>query len=159
MPVVWWSGATARLSGLHTPVETSTPPYSPPEIEENGKLKLNQFSKKNFEMFLTACANDTDFKSEIVHSVNGEITEKEALPVTTMFRDWLRKVVEEAGVDKAESEKILSPEFEIPAVKGLYDFFVAAMYDYMRAGNYFQFPDKEDFKGKLDRKSACRERV
>ena len=30
LPVVWWSGATARLSGLHTPVETSTPPYSPP---------------------------------------------------------------------------------------------------------------------------------
>lgn len=117
--------------------------------EENGKLKINQFSKKNFEMFLTACANDIDFKSDIVHSVKGEITEREALPVTTMFREWLKKVVEEAGVDKAESEKILTSDFEIPAVKGLYDFFVAAMYDYMKAGNYFALPDKEDFKGKI----------
>ena len=26
VPVLWWSGATARLSCLHTPVETGTPP-------------------------------------------------------------------------------------------------------------------------------------
>ena len=42
LPVLWRSGAAARLSRLHTPVETGTPPY------HRGKLRSLRFREAAF---------------------------------------------------------------------------------------------------------------
>ena len=99
---------------------------------DNGKVKLNRFNKKKFADLLTALANDTAFTTQVAKSVNGgtEFTVEE-IAVTKEFRKWLKKQVEKCGVDKMESEKILTDEFVIDDMNPFYDFFTTAMIEYM----------------------------
>ena len=67
--------------------------------------------------------------------------------VTKEFRKWVKKIVEKFGVDSTESERILSGDFVIDNVDGVYDFFSAAIYEFMNAGNRFDLPNRDDFQG------------
>lgn len=116
--------------------------------EKTGKEKVqyNRFSKKNFNALMTAMANDEGFVFKVAKTKAGEISDLEDIMVTKKFRKWCKALVEKAGVDKAESEKVLSPDFVIDNVDGLYEFFTAALYSYMEAGNAFDMPLTEDCK-------------
>ena len=48
LPVLWRSGAAARLSRLHTPVETGTPPH------RRGKLRSTPLPRSSLRLFAKA---------------------------------------------------------------------------------------------------------
>lgn len=110
--------------------------------------KMNRFNKKKFESVMIALANDPKFKEEVAKKVGDEVVVGEIIP-SKSFRKWLKRIVEKAGVDEKESEKVLDPSFTITSVDGLYEFFTTAVYEYMAAGNRFDFPSHEDFQGSL----------
>ena len=111
-----------------------------------GEKVINRFSKKNFNTLMTAMANDVDFTSQVAKKT-GDSVELEDVMVTKEFRKWCKNLVEKAGVDKNESEIVLSENFKIDNVEGLYDFFTTALYEYLAAGNRFDLPAREDFQG------------
>ena len=110
-----------------------------------GKKVLNRFSKKNFNTLMVAMANDVDF-TEKVAKKTGDSFVLEDVMVTKAFRKWVKKLVEKAGIDANESERVMSDDFKIDDMEALYDFFVAALYEYLNAGNRFDLPNKEDFQ-------------
>lgn len=109
----------------------------------------NRFSKKSFNDLMKAMLNDTEFVSEVAVTKNKELSDIQKVMVTKEFRGFLKRVLEKAGVDKAESAMVLDSSFTIDNVDGLYDFMSAAIYEYMNSKNTFEFPAKEDFRGKL----------
>ena len=117
------------------------------EIAQKGK-NPNRFNKKNFAILATALANDTNFKVSVGKKVGSEF-QLEDVMITEEFRKWCKKLVESAGLDKAESEKVLSSDFKIEDVEALTNFMTAAIYEFMAAGNKFEFPERADFKGSI----------
>lgn len=117
-----------------------------PAVKDNGKTNHNRFSKKAFNELLTAMVNDPDFTTDFAVSAKGELKSVDEIRVTEGFRKWLQKVVEIAGIDKAESAVVLSKDFVIPNMDGLYELFTTAMYEYMKNGSRFDMIPKKDFK-------------
>lgn len=109
----------------------------------------NRFSKKSFNDLMKAMLNDTEYANEVAVTKNKELADVQQVMVTKEFRGFLKRVLEKAGVDKAESSMVMDPAFTIDNVDGLYDFMTAAIYQYMDAKNTFEFPSKKDFKGKI----------
>lgn len=111
-----------------------------------GDKVVNRFNKKNFNTLMLALANDVNFSTKVAKK-SGDDVELEEVMVTKGFRKWCKDLVEQAGVDKSESARILTDEFVINNVEGLYDFFTTALYEYLNAGNRFDLPNREDFQG------------
>ena len=124
---------------------------------KDGKPVVNRFNKKNFTTLMTAMANDPDFTAKVVKVKNNEIDSVENVMVSQGFREFCKKVVEKAGVDKKESAVVLSPSFEFSNsdLNGLYEFFADAVYEYMAVGNQFDFLPTEDFKGSISLKNVA----
>ena len=117
--------------------------------KENGDFNYNRFNKKNFEKLMKTMLNNPDFKTQVVKVKNGEISSVEDIEVSKGFRKFCKKVIEKSGVDKKESERILTDEFMFDNVDGLYEFFATAMYLYIEAGNRFDLLPKKEFKGSI----------
>lgn len=117
--------------------------------EKDGKKSLGRFSKKNFNALMRAMANDPEFTVKVANVKKGELESLEDVMVSKNFRKCIQKILEEAGVDKSESVKVMGDEFEFPSLDGMYEFFAAALYTYMEAGNQFDLMPTEDFKGSL----------
>ena len=123
---------------------------------KNGKSVVNRFNKKNFTTLMTAMANDPTFTAKVVKVKSKELDSVEEVMVSQGFREFCKKVVEKAGVDKKESAVVLTPAFEFSPsdLNGLYEFFADAVYEYMAAGNQFDFLPTEDFKGSISLKDV-----
>lgn len=117
--------------------------------KDNGEFLYNRFNKRNFTKLVNALASDPEFKSEYVKVSKGEITKKTEVQIGKMLRAWIRKIVESAGVDSIESKFVLSEDYEIPNINWLYDFMCEAIYIYIKKGNMFTLPAKEDFCGSI----------
>lgn len=122
--------------------------------KDNGKFNYNRFNKKNFDKLLKAMLNDPKFTTEAVHVKKGTIDSVEEIEVSKGFRKFCKKIVEKCGVDKTESERVLSDEFSIDSVDGLYEFMATAIYLYIQRGNRFDFIPKKDFKGSVALKTV-----
>lgn len=124
--------------------------------EKNGKVQLNRFNKKNFTILMTAMANDPSFKVEVAKTKNGELEGVDEVLVSKGFREFCKKIAEKSGVDKTESARILSDSFEFSQsdLQGLYEFFASAVYEYMNAGNRFDFLPTKDFKASISIKEV-----
>lgn len=120
-----------------------------PAEKEDGTRVRGRFSKKNFNTLMKAMLNDPDFTVKVANVKKGEITDVEEIMVSKNFRKWVQKLMEEAGFDKSESIKVLDKDFVFPNVDGLYEFFAAALYEYISAGNQFDLMTTEDFKGSI----------
>lgn len=118
------------------------------EIKQKGKSP-NRFSKKSFNKLVKAMLNDPSFTEAVAVSSGEELVRVEQIAVSEDFRKFLKRVLEKAGMDKKDSEVVLGKDFTIDNVDGLYEFFAAAMYEYMNAGNKFDLLPKEDFRGSL----------
>lgn len=123
---------------------------------KNGNVVVNRFNKKNFNTLMTAIANDPEFTTKVVKVKNNELVDVEDVMVTKGFREFCKRIVEKAGMDKKESDFILTSEFSFTTsdMNGLYEFFAEAVYKYMSAGNQFDFLPKEDFKGSVSLKNV-----
>lgn len=119
--------------------------------DESGKIKINRFSKKSFNELMLAMVNTPDFSFKTISGKPDELKEedvKELFP-TKEFRKFIKKVLQTAGVDKNESEKVLDASFEFESVDGLYEFFTAAMQTYLTVGNSYDLFQTEEFKGSI----------
>lgn len=114
----------------------------------NKKGGYNRFNKKNFETLMVALLNDNTFNTKIAKYRKGNLNVEEIFP-TKKFRHWCKKLLESTGMDRKDAEVVLSDDFKIDNVDGIYDFFMAAAYEYMKDGNHFDFPSKEDFQGSI----------
>ena len=123
---------------------------------KNGKPIINRFNKKNFATLMTGMANDLTLTSDIVKVKNGDIESVEKVLVTEGFRQFCKKIIEKAGVDKKESAVVLTSDFEfnIADFNGFYEFIEYAIYKYMELGNQFDFQPREDFKGSISLKDV-----
>lgn len=110
---------------------------------------VNKFSKKKFEELMLAMANDVNFTEDVVKVKNMQLSEVKTIMVSKEFRKWCKKLLESVGVDKAESERVMSDEFIFSNMNGLYEFFASAIYEFMNAGYKFDLLPKEDFKGSI----------
>lgn len=108
-----------------------------------------RFSKATFGKLLTAIANEPGFKAQVAEIKDGQFAGYADVAVGEKFRSWVRKVVENAGVDTTESAVVLSDGFTIPSCEWMYDLFAEAMYLYMVNGGTFTMPKKEDFEGSM----------
>lgn len=124
------------------------------EMVKGDTQKPNRFSKKNFNILMTALANDVDFTAKVANVKKGELESVEDIMITKGFRKWCKKLVEKAGVDKSESERILTDAFVIDDMDGLYEFFATALYEYCKAGNRFSLLSTDDFKGSISIKNV-----
>lgn len=117
-----------------------------------------RFSKKKFNSFLKTILNDTEFAAKVAVVKDKELKEVKDVMVTKDFRKFLKRVIEKAGIDAAESEIVMSDDFTIDNVDGLYEFISEAVYAYMESGNgKFQFLPKEDFRGEIILKEKAEE--
>lgn len=107
----------------------------------------NRFSKKNFNDLMLAMANDTEFAAQVAVVKNKQLSEIKEVFVSKDFRKFLKRVLEKAGMDKADAACVMDPSFEIDNVDGLYEFFVTALYEYVDASNRFSLLPREDFSG------------
>ena len=117
--------------------------------KKDGKFNYNRFNRKNFEKLLKAMLNDPKFETEVAKTKKGELDSVEKIKVTQGFRKFCKRVLEKSGVDKNESERILTNEFTFDNVEGLYEFFATAIYLYIEQGNRFDLIPKKDFKGSI----------
>lgn len=117
--------------------------------KENGKFNYNRFNRKNFEKLMKAMLNDTGFETEVARVKKGELDSVDKIKVTEGFRKFCKRVIEKSGVDKKESERILTEDFQFDNVDGLYEFFATALYLYIEQGNRFDLLPKKDFRGSI----------
>ena len=117
--------------------------------KKDGKVVINKFNKKKFEALMRAIINDSEYTTKCAVTKGGELIEVVDIAVSKGFRNFIKKIIESAGVDKAESERVLAKEFTVDSVDGLYEFFTTALYEYINAGNKFELMPKEDFKGSI----------
>ena len=114
-----------------------------------GNVVLNRFNKKKFEKLIKAMVNDPNFKTQVAVVKKGQLESVEEIEVSKNFRKFIQHVVEKAGIDKAESGKVLDAGFTIDKAEGIYEFMATAMWLYMEQGNRFDLLPKENFKGSL----------
>lgn len=124
------------------------------KVNAKGEVVPNRFSKKNFTTLMKAMANDPDFKVKVPVVKEGEIDHLEEIMVSEDFRKCVKKMLEKAGVDKNESAMVLDPSFTFDNMDGMYEFFSTVVYEYMAAGNKFDFIPREDFKGSITVKNV-----
>lgn len=108
-----------------------------------------RFSKKAFNELVDALVNDTEFAAKVAVTKNKELAEVKEVFVGKEFRKFLKRILEKAGVDKADASIVMDPSFEIDNVDGMYELISTAIYEYMDAGNRFEFLPREDFRGSL----------
>lgn len=114
------------------------------EITGTGKSP-ERFSKKKFNKLVKAILNDTGFMEKVAVIKDKKVVEVKEVAATQEFRKFLKKVLEKAGIDKAESEMVLDPAFTIDNVDGIYEFIATVIYEFMDTHNKFALFPKEDF--------------
>ena len=118
------------------------------KINENGKKKLNQFNRANFDRLLNAAASDPNFASQVAIIKKGEFQGYKEVACGKEFRKWMRSLVERAGIDRSESGIVESPDFPVGNVSWMYDMFAEVLWLYLE-DNKFSLPKKEDFDATL----------
>lgn len=121
------------------------------KIDKNGveKWVYNRFNKRNYQALLKAMLNDPDIKMVTVKLKDGEVSSADDIMVTQEFREFLRKILVKAGVDNNDAKAIMSEDFTIDNVDGLYEFFATSLWLYMDSGNRFDMIPTKDFKGSI----------
>ena len=122
-----------------------------PKKNKNGKSVKQRFNKKKFSMLCTALANDVNFTETIIKTSNGKIIDTEEILVSKQFRKFCKLICERMGVDKHDSEKIMSEEFAFAPseMKLLYEPMAAAIQEFISRDQYFEFLPTKNFKGSI----------
>lgn len=113
---------------------------------------MSRFSKEQFNQQIKDILNNPDYKVDVVKvsKAKAEGYDTTEVAVTQDFRKFCKRLLEKFGVDKFESEKVLSSEFQFTNVDGLYEFMCACIYEYIDNGNKFDFVPRQGFKGSLE---------
>jgi len=120
-------------------------------VSKNGKVKKT-FSRTDFDTLLKALVNETEYSADYCGTKNGEMVKKTVQPVK-MFRESLKRVLMNFGVDSHDAEKIVK-EYKFTNVDGWYELMSEIIYRYMEANKKFDFPTREDFKASISIKTV-----
>lgn len=120
-------------------------------VSKSGKVKKT-FSKADYDRLLKALLNDTGYKTEYCTVKGGEMVTKE-VEVTKMFRESIKRILINFGVDKQEAEKMVT-DYQFTNVDGWYELAAESIYKYIEAGKKYDFPTRQDFKGSLTLKEV-----
>ena len=134
----------AKFSEIFNALETKS------KATKNGRKAGATFSKKDFSSLAGAMLNEYDYETEVIKTKNGEFEEEKTQPVKA-FRDaFIGQVLMDAGVDKQEAAK-KAAEYHISSKQAetLYPVLTETVYQYMKAGRSFTFPNKKDFSGSI----------
>lgn len=120
-------------------------------VSKSGKVKKT-FSRTDFDTLLKAMVNEVEYSTEYCGTKNGEMTKKTVQPVK-MFRESLKRVLMNFGVDSHDAEKIVT-DYKFTNVDGWYELMSEIIYRYMEANKKFDFPTREDFKASISIKNV-----
>ena len=85
--------------------------FKPKKKKSNGEPVLNRFSKKSFTKLMKEIANDPNFVEKVVVTKKGNLDHIEDVAISKGFREWCKKLLEQVGVDSAESKVVLDESF------------------------------------------------
>mgnify|MGYP004639277883 CR=1 FL=1 len=113
---------------------------------------MSRFSRESFNEQIKTILNNPEYKVEVVKVAKSKAEgyDVSEVAVTEGFRKFCKRLLEQFGVDKYESEKVMTKDFQFNNVDGLYEFMCAAIYDYIDNGNKFDFVPRMGFKGSLE---------
>lgn len=111
---------------------------------------VHSHSRSDFESIAKAIINEPQFKIEraVANKEGGGYTVEEVYPVQG-FRKMLQSVLRDFGVDKQESERVLTDAYEVRTTEGMYEFIESVIYTYLDAGRKFSFMSRPDFQGSI----------
>lgn len=107
------------------------------------------FSRSDFNKLTKAYLNTPGLAiQKAVAKGDDEYEVQEIFPVLE-FRKMLQVILKDFGVDKQESEKILTDAYQIRNADSMYDLLSGVLYSYLDAGKKFDFHTLPDFKGSI----------
>jgi hypothetical protein len=109
---------------------------------------VKSWSKSAFDKLAKALINDPDYTIHSVAIKNGEVEDRE-VRVVEKYRNVIRGILQEFGVDKQEAARVLTSDFEFRSVEGLYELASELIFQYIAAGKKFDFIQRKDFTGSL----------
>lgn len=116
--------------------------------EKTGKVKRS-FSKGDFSRLTLALMNTPEHTTKIAKIKNGELNLEEIQPVKA-YRNSIKEVLVDFGVDKQEGEKFVNEyKFKKAQAEPFYDFMCEAMETYMMTGKRLTLNPKEDYNASL----------
>ena len=114
----------------------------------------NRFNVDRFNTVMRALINDPDFTFTSTTLVSDNAVDKEIKP-TEKMREFIYKILVNAGVDKSDAKSVMKSDFKIDNVDGLYEFFTVGMQLFMNEGNKFDLIPTKDMKATLALKSVA----
>jgi hypothetical protein len=109
---------------------------------------VKSWSRSDFDRLAKALVNDVNYTIDSVTIKNGKPEKKEIKPVQ-LYRNAIRQILIDFGVDKEEAKRIMDESYEIRSVDGLYELASEIIYKYIEAGKKFDFIPRQDFVGSL----------
>jgi hypothetical protein len=115
------------------------------ELKQGGK---RSFSREAFNELTTAFLNDVNNTTVVAKTKNGELIEEE-INVPLDFRKMIFKILVDFGVDKQESERILTNDYQFKDLSALYEVASEIIMNYAGTGKKFNFITKPDLQCSL----------
>lgn len=115
------------------------------ELNNGGK---RSFSREAFNELTTAFLNDVNNTTVVAKTKNGELIEEE-INVPLDFRKMIFKILVDFGVDKQESERILTNDYQFKDLSALYEVASEIIMNYAGTGKKFNFITKPDLQCSL----------
>lgn len=123
------------------------------KVKDDGSITKNRFNKKQFTKLVNAAFADPEFSSQIATVKKGDFLGYEEIAVGKEFRKWVRKIVEAAGIDPAESGVVERGDFPMADASWVYPFLAEVLWLYLE-GNKFDLLPKEDFQATISIKEV-----
>lgn len=114
------------------------------EIKTAAAGTKTTFSRTDFDRLAKAYVNETGYTAK-VYGKDG-VAEVETVKA---LRGMIKRILKDFGVDEQEAAKIMTDEYQIRNVDGIYELCSELVYNYLDAGKKFSFLAKEDFEGSL----------
>lgn len=109
------------------------------------KSKNVPYSKKKEAMMTQSLLNTPDYSSKVMRTKNGEYIEEEIMPVAEFRKQFVGKVLRDAGVDKAQAEDAeKNYEFTMAQSTAFANMARENTEQFMRAGFTYEVAKKKD---------------
>lgn len=115
------------------------------EIKEGSKGSKVTFSRADFDKLAKAYMNEVGYKANVHGKEEGDAS----VETVKSLRGMIKKILKDFGVDEQEAAIIMTEEYQIKNVDGIYEMCSELVYNYVDAGKKFAFIPKDDFEGSL----------
>lgn len=123
------------------------------EIKENvtvsktGK-KVKSWSRQDFNKMAKAFLNTPEYTFQKAVAKGDTYETVDVMPVKE-FRKMIQSILKDFGVDKAESERVLTETELVKNADAMYELVSELIYQYLAADKKFDFVQRADFSGAI----------